>query len=185
MNAVSDQDLIIDFQKGRSTAFNELVLRYQERIYWIARRIVNDHDTADDIVQEVFIKVHSELKNFRGDSQFYTWLYRITVNRAINIIRKKRIREFLRLDNVADIIKDSEYQPDERYECNENEELIEKAIQALPEKQRIVFLLRYQEELTYEEISKILKTSVGGLKANYFHAIKKITEYVRKAHSTY
>jgi RNA polymerase sigma-70 factor, ECF subfamily len=182
--ASSDLELIESFQKGREASFNELVHRYQERIYRTARRFVNDHDRADDIVQEVFLKMYKALNNFRGDSGVYTWLYRITVNVALNAIRKQRIKDFLRIDEFIDYPSEENERPDKQYEIHEQMHLIEKAIQQLPEKQKAVFVLRYYEELSYEEISIILKTSVGGLKANYFHAIKKIGEWVSRANRT-
>ena len=95
MTDSNDLELVELFQKGNETSFNELVRRYQEKVYWIARRFVNDHDQADDIVQEVFVKVYSALKKFRGESSVYTWLYRITVNIALNAIRKQRVRDFI------------------------------------------------------------------------------------------
>jgi RNA polymerase sigma-70 factor (ECF subfamily) len=184
MTNSSDLELVELFQNGNEASFNELVRRYQEKIYWIAHRFVNDHDQADDITQDVFVKIYSALKNFRGESGFYTWLYRIAVNVALNAIRKQRLRNFIRIDEffeTADIEND---QPDIQVEKDEQQKLIEEAIANLPEKQKAVFILRYHEELSYEEISLILKTSIGGLKANYFHAAKKIGEYVHRAHRT-
>jgi RNA polymerase sigma factor (sigma-70 family) len=184
MTNSNDLELVELFQSGNETSFNELVRRYQEKIYWIAHRFVNDHDQADDIVQEVFVKVYSALKKFRGESSVYTWLYRITVNVALNALRKQRIREFVRIDEFFENAGDENEQPDAIFEKDEQQKLIEDAIAKLPEKQKAVFILRYHEELSYEEISLILKTSVGGLKANYFHAAKKIGEYVSRAHRT-
>jgi RNA polymerase sigma-70 factor (ECF subfamily) len=180
----TDLELVELFQNGNETSFNELVRRYQEKIYWIARRFVNDHDQADDIVQEVFVKVYSALKKFRGESSVYTWLYRITVNVALNALRKQRIRDFVRIDEYFEKADDENEQPDVLFEKEEEQKLIEEAIAKLPEKQKAVFILRYHEELSYEEISLILKTSTGGLKANYFHAVKKIGEYISRAHRT-
>jgi RNA polymerase sigma-70 factor (ECF subfamily) len=185
MTDSNDLELVELFQKGNETSFNELVRRYQEKVYWIARRFVNDHDHADDIVQEVFVKVYSALKLFRGESGFYTWLYRVTVNIALNVLRKQRIRDFIRIDEFFETADDVNDQPDAIFEKDEQQKLIEEAISKLPEKQKAVFILRYHEELSYEEIALILKTSVGGLKANYFHAAKKIGEYVSRAHRTY
>ncbi|MGD0038069.1 MAG: sigma-70 family RNA polymerase sigma factor [Bacteroidota bacterium] len=185
MTDSNDLELVELFQNGNETAFNELVGRYQEKVYWIARRFVNDHDQADDIVQEVFVKVYKSLKNFRGESGIYTWLYRITINVALNALRKQRIRDFIRIDEFFETAEDENEQPDAIFEKDEQKKLIEEAIAKLPEKQKAVFILRYHEELSYEEISLILKTSIGGLKANYFHAVKKIGEYVNRAHRTH
>jgi len=184
MTDSNDLELVELFQKGNETSFNELVRRYQEKVYWIARRFVNDHDQADDIVQEVFVKVYSALKYFRGKSSVYTWLYRITVNVALNTIRKQRIKDFVRIDEFFEKADDDKEQPDAIFEKDEQQKLVEEAIATLPEKQKAVFILRYHEELSYEEISFILKTSVGGLKANYYHAAKKIGEYINRAHRT-
>ncbi len=182
MSVSNDLELVESFQKGNEASFNELVRRYQEKVYWIAHRFVNDHDQADDIVQEVFLKVYKALSDFRGKSSVYTWLYRITVNVSLNTIRRQRIKDFLRIDEFFDYPSEESDQPDKQYEQSEQKQLIEEAIQQLPEKQKAVFILRYYEELPYEDISKILKTSVGGLKANYFHAVKNIGEFVNRAH---
>jgi RNA polymerase sigma-70 factor (ECF subfamily) len=181
MSEKSDVELIEAFQRGDERAFTELVHRYQERIYWLARRFHNDHDDADEIVQEVFCKVYESLKHFRGESSFYTWLYRITVNLSLNALRKKRVQEFFSFDQLLEQPKSTEEMPDDLLEASEQRSLIEEAIETLPEKQKAVFILRYYDELSYEEISRILKTSVGGLKANYFHAVKKIGEYLKRA----
>ena len=181
----SDLELLRLFQQGDESAFNHLVMRYQEKVYWVARRFINDHDGADDVTQEVFCKAYESLKEFRGESSLYTWLYRITVNIALNTLRRQKVREFLRLDEVFEPEDQSTVAPDEALERQEERKLIEEAMKQLPEKQKSVFVLRYYEELPYEEIAKILKTSVGGLKANYFHAVRKIQEYVRRAHGTH
>ncbi len=185
MSERSDLELVQSFQAGDETSFNHLVRRYQEKVYWVARRFVSNHDAADDITQEVFFKAYESLKEFRGDSSVYTWLYRITVNIALNSLRRQKVREFFRIDEMFDIEDTATESPEELIERQEERQLIEQAIARLPEKQKAVFVLRYYEELPYEEIAKILKTSVGGLKANYFHAVKKIQEYVQRAHRTH
>ncbi|MGB2869694.1 MAG: sigma-70 family RNA polymerase sigma factor [Bacteroidota bacterium] len=184
MNALSDLELIRQFHSGHEAAFNEIVLRYQEKIYWVARRFVNDHDGASDVVQDVFFKAYQALGEFRGDSSLYTWLYRITVNLSLNFVRKQKVKDFFRLDELFEPEAETEAEPDAILERREQTELIEQAIARLPEKQKAVFVMRYYDELTYEEIAKILKTSVGGLKANYFHAVRKIGEYLSRAHRT-
>ena len=180
----SDFELVQLFQNGDESAFNHLVLRYQERVYWVARRFMADHDNADDVTQEVFTKAYHSLSEFRRESSVYTWLYRITVNIALNSLRRQKIREAFRIDELFDAADTESIAPDEAVENKETHSLIERAIARLPAKQKAVFVLRYYEELPYEEIAKLLKTSVGGLKANYFHAVKKIQEYVRRAHDT-
>jgi RNA polymerase sigma-70 factor (ECF subfamily) len=184
MSLIDDRELVEKFQQGDEASFNELVKRYQEKVYWIARRIAGDHDGADDIAQEVFIKAYSALKDFRGESSVYTWLYRVTINLSLNAARRKKVREFSRIDEFFELAAEERENPEKILEANEQTELLNEAIQQLPDKQKAAFVLRYQEELSYEEISKILKTSVGGLKANYFHAVKKIGEYVNRAHKT-
>ena len=180
----SDLELLGLFQSGDESAFNHLVLRYRERVYWVARRFINDHNGADDVTQDVFCKAYESLPDFRGESSFYTWLYRITVNIALNNVRRQKLREFFRIDEMFEIEDKSAVSPDVAVEKKEERRLIEEAITRLPAKQKSVFVLRYYEELPYEDISTILKTSVGGLKANYFHAVRKIQEYVKRAHET-
>ena len=180
----SDLELLELFQSGDESAFNHLVLRYRERVYWVARRFISDHDGADDVTQDVFCKAYESLRDFRGESSIYTWLYRITVNIALNNVRRQKLREFFRIDEIFEVEDKSAVSPDSAVEKQEERRLIEEAMSRLPEKQKSVFVLRYYEELPYEEISKILRTSVGGLKANYFHAVKKIQEYVKRAHGT-
>lgn len=175
----ADNEYILRFQNGDEGAFNALVRRYQEKVYWIARRFAGDHDSADDIAQEVFIKIYSALGSFRGESSFFTWLYRITVNIALNHLRKKRVKTVFRMEDVAEDEVTSTDDPTLNIEHRELEESLEMAIRRLPPKQRTVFVLRFFEELPYEEIASILKTSEGGLKANYFHALRKIQKYVK------
>ena len=182
MSDHNDEELVRQCQSGNERAFNELVLRYQEKVYWIARRFTGDHDHADEITQEVFCKMYESLKTFRGESSLYTWLYRVTVNISLNFLRKQKVRDFLRIDETFDVEAPETESPDLLFEKNEHQALVEEAVAALPEKQKAVFVMRYYEELPYDEIAKILKTTVGGLKANYFHAIRKIGEYVRRAH---
>lgn len=179
----SDIDLITEFKEGNQEAFNTLVRKYQKKVYWIARKMLGNHEDADDVVQDVFVKVYRSLNSFRHDSSFYTWLYRITVNFSISAIRRKKIVDWIKFDDVFPTLKknDAENNPHFGLENKEMNTLIEKAIEKLPVKQKQVFILRYYNELPYEEISKILGTSVGGLKANYFHALKNIKKYLDKA----
>ncbi|MFH0991887.1 MAG: RNA polymerase sigma factor [bacterium] len=185
MAEYSDAQLIEEFQQGNESAFNRIVLKYQEKVYWLARKYVNDHDQADDITQEVFVKAYESFGGFRGESSIYTWLYRITINIALNSIRRQKVRDFFRIDELFDTEDVESDPPDWILEREEQRELITKAIATLPKQQKAVFLLRYYDELPYEEIAKILKTSVGGLKANYFHAIRKIQDFVKKANETH
>lgn len=179
MNPSDELRLIEDFNNGNEQAYNQLVVRYQEKIYWIVRRLIPDHDEANDVTQNVFIKAYHSLKSFKGDSSFYTWIYRIAVNLSLNELRKKKIRRTFSIDDEAHQLRSLDAHPLEQLEHDERTKQIQKAIERLPDKQKKVFLLRYYEELPYEEIAKILHTSVGGLKANYFHAVRKIGEYLK------
>lgn len=176
----TDFELIEAFNNGDVSGFNDLVRRYQEKVYWIARRTVGSHQDADDVVQDVFIRVYNGLKNFRGDANVYTWLYRITVNVSLNAIRKKRIKDFIPYDELLEGLLPGSSWTDDPIQKQEYQTILEKAIDRLPAKQKLVFNMRFNDELTYEEMAKILKKSVGGTKANYFHAMKKISEYVRR-----
>jgi RNA polymerase sigma-70 factor (ECF subfamily) len=179
---LTDQELITRFQSGDARmSFTILVERYQKRVYFAAKKMVGgDHDEADEIAQETFVKVYEALGNFRGESQFYTWVYRIMMNAVIYKNRRKRVKKDVELEDVADHIASEGDSPDESIQRQEMTKLIEEAIETLPPKQREVFLMRFYEEMPYEDIAEILGTSVGGLKANYFHAAKKITEYVQR-----
>ncbi|HAP35854.1 MAG TPA: RNA polymerase sigma factor [Bacteroidetes bacterium] len=179
MNNPDELKLIQDFNNGNEQAYNQLVLRYKEKVYWIVRRMIPDHDDADDITQNVFIKAYQSLHSFKGDSSFYTWIYRIAINLSLNEIRRKKVRKIFSIDEEIHQISTSDDQPIQLLINEEQTQRIKKAIERLPEKQKKVFLLRYYEELPYEEIAHILHTSVGGLKANYFHAVKKIGEYLK------
>ncbi len=142
--------------------------------------MVIDHDDADDITQNVFIKLHSSLKDFRGDSALFTYLYKMTVNYSLNFIKKNKNRQ---MKEIADTNEISKIPADDyrtsSYDTDYKNRIIEEAISALPAQQRAVFNMRFYDELTYEEISSILKKSTGGLKANYFHAFRKIKDFLK------
>ncbi|MBC8042500.1 MAG: sigma-70 family RNA polymerase sigma factor [Rhizobacter sp.] len=180
----SDSELIAEFKQGDARvverAFTELVRRYQEKVYWVCRRMLNSHDDADDVSQNVFIKVHGALSNFNEEAAFFTWLYRIATNESINFIRSRKVRSAVGLDDLTVEPAADTSDPEEDMENDEQTKAIEDAIATLPEKQRAVFLMRYYDEMPYEQIAEIMGTSVGGLKANYFHAFKKIEIYLRK-----
>ncbi|HZY10304.1 MAG TPA: RNA polymerase sigma factor [Bacteroidota bacterium] len=180
MSPKSDQELIEEFRNGKIEGFNELVRRYQEKTYWLARRLVNTHDDADDVVQDVFVRVYEGLKRFRGDSEFSTWLYRIVTNVSLNAIRTRRLKDFIRYDQLMDNLFPDEVTTDAYILHEEYQTILGKAIDKLPAKQKLVFIMRYYDELSYEEIGRILNKSVGGLKANYFHALQKIKSYVQR-----
>jgi len=175
-----DAEIIEAFNKGNQNAFNLIVRKYQERVYWVIRKMVLDHYDADDLTQEVFIKIYSSLKEFRGESKFFTYIYRIAINFSLNHIAKvkKTVHKTVCLDNTDVSSKDKK--ADEEMDAFERTKLLEEAIGSLPEQQRAVFNMRYYENLSYEEISVIMNKSTGGMKANYFHAIKNIQKFVKK-----
>lgn len=172
---MSDKELLCMFRKEntRSYAFNLIVRKYQERLYWHIRKIIVSHDDTDDVIQNTFLKVWNALDGFREDSQLFTWLYRIATNEALTFLKKKRSRFFVPLADVEQqLISTLESSP--LLNGDEIKVKLQKAILKLPEKQRLVFNMKYFDELKYEEISGILGTSVGALKASFHHAVKKI-----------
>ncbi len=179
MNPLTDLELVQQVRKGKREAYTELMRRYQQRVYWVARRIVGNHDDADDIAQETFVKAYLALGDFRGDSGFFTWLYRIAVNLSLNTIRKQQVMNYLRESPMISSLLPAKENPHAELEAKELESKLQRAVALLPEKQKAVFVMRYYEEMNYEEISEVLKTTVGGLKANYFHALKKVQEYLK------
>lgn len=173
-----DDELIKRFVGGEERAFNEIVGIYQKRLYYGIRRYIKQHDDADEVLQNVFIKIYKGLKNFKGDSSLFTWMFRIAINESFTFLKIKKVREFVSIDDAIEV-EDKSDAPNEVLEKNEMRIKLENVIEKLPEKQKKVFMMRYYDELSFNEISAILNTSVGGLKANYFHAIKKIGEYLK------
>jgi len=179
-NQIDDNVLIDRFLDGDVKAFNILVEKYKRKIYLTAYRLLGNHEDASDITQEVIIKMYNELKNFRRESSIYTWLYRITANLSLNELKKRKIRNFFDFDEVEEwLFKDEKQSPELSYRENELSNKIQEALNKLPEKQKLVFTLRYYDGLSYEEISEILGTSVGALKANYFHAVNKLQKELK------
>ena len=172
---VEDAEILNKFQneKTRNEAFNLLLSKYQQKIYWHIRRMVIDHDDTDDITQDVFIKVWKNLAGFRNDSQLYTWMYRIASNECITFLNKKKQRNNVSIDDeaydLADTLADSTY-----FNGDQAQRKLQEAILTLPEKQRLVFNMKYYEDMKYEEISEVVGTSVGALKASFHLAVKKI-----------
>jgi RNA polymerase sigma factor (sigma-70 family) len=178
-SSLNDQELLELFRNEgtKERAFNSLVHKYQKRVYWHVRRIVIDHDDADDVVQNVFIKVWKSLDNFRESSQLFTWLYRIATNESITFLKQKKAHLYVNYDDVAsDLAKNLE--DDNYFKGDEIQRKLQQAILTLPDKQRIVFNMKYFDEMKYEQMSEVLDTSVGALKASYHHAVKKIEEYM-------
>lgn len=174
----NDFELIKSFLNGDESSFNRLAVKYQEKMYWHARRMTGNHLDADEIVQEVLIVLYNKLKTFEFKSSLYTWIYTITNTRSINYLKKKTLRNFFSLDDITNKKFDQKDVID-NLESKQNVDKIEKALQKLPVKQREVFIMRNFDELSYEEISQITGKSVGALKANHFHALNKIKEIVK------
>lgn len=158
-------------------AFAELVQRYSQPLYWQIRKIVISHDDANDILQNTFVKVWTGIKSFRGDSKLATWMYRIAVNESISFLNKLRNQNNISIDDTDSFLI-SELESDPYLDADKAQLKFQKALLKLPEKQRLVFNMKYFDEMKYEEISEILQTSVGALKASYHHAVKKIEEYL-------
>ncbi|MBP9191562.1 MAG: sigma-70 family RNA polymerase sigma factor [Ignavibacteria bacterium] len=177
--ASSDEELISSFLNGDKTAFNFIVRKYQKKVYMIIRKMVLDHDDADDITQEVFLKIYRSLGDFRGDSKFFTYIYKIAVNFSLNHLNrnKKILSRKSDIDNA--FISSDDKIADELMISKDRTRLIEEAIETLPAQQRAVFNMRYYDNLSYEDISNILNKSVGGMKANYFHAIKRLEKFLK------
>ncbi len=176
---MTDQELLKFFREegSKTRAFNEMVKKYHQKVYWMVRKMVIDHDDSNDVTQEVFIKAWNGIDSFRGESQLYTWLYRIASNEAINFLNKKKRRLQVSLDDMDKELEDK-LESDPLIGGDEIQLKLQKALLKLPEKQKLVFNLKYFEELPYEEIAEITGTSVGALKASYHWAVKKIEDYL-------
>jgi RNA polymerase sigma factor (sigma-70 family) len=176
---VDDAEILSKFQdeRTRNEAFKMLLNKYQQKIYWHIRRMVIDHDDADDLVQDVFIKVWKNLAGFRNDAQLYTWMYRIATNECITFLNKKKQKNNVSLDDVdyelADNLSESDH-----FTGDQIQKKLQQALLTLPEKQKLVFNMKYYDDMKYEEISDVLGTSVGALKASFHLAVKKIEAYL-------
>ena len=166
---------------GKEQAFQILVKTYQQRLYWHIRKIVMNHDDTDDILQNVFIKVWKNIDSFREDSSLFTWLFRIATNESLSHLQKQRRHSVVSMNEMSDYLTDS-LETDVYFEGDEIQRKFQLAILQLPNKQRIVFNMKYFDEMKYEEISEVLKTSVGALKASYHFAVKKIEEFLKEEH---
>jgi RNA polymerase sigma-70 factor (ECF subfamily) len=177
LSTFSDKDLVRQFKdaNSRNNAFSLIVKKYQEKLYWHIRKILISHDDTDDALQNTFIKAFEGMVHFREDSSLYTWLYRIATNEALTALKKRRTKYFIPMGDVQGHLENS-LLSDPYFDGDEAQMKLQKAILKLPEKQRIVFNMKYYDEMKYEEISDILNTSVGSLKASYHHAVKKIEQ---------
>lgn len=177
MNSYNEKEVIkqLSVAETQKDAFRQIVEFYSQRLYWQIRRMVICHDDANDVLQNTFIKAWTSIDYFRGEAKMSTWLYRIAINESLNFLEKERSRNNLPIDSVPNL---EQLRADEYFDGDEAEIILQKAIASLPEKQRIVFNLRYYDELSYEEISNVMGTSVGALKASYHHAVKKIEKFI-------
>ncbi|MEZ4944174.1 MAG: sigma-70 family RNA polymerase sigma factor [Cyclobacteriaceae bacterium] len=176
---MEDKELLAKIRnpETRSYGFNLLVRAYQKRVYWMVRKMLIDHDDSNDVTQEVFIKIHKAIDRFREDAQLYTWIYRIATNECLSFLNKKKRRFFLPLEDVN---KELSHKIDASPEMDGDEiqKKLQKALLTLPDKQRLVFNMKYFEDMTYEQMAEITDTSVGALKASFHHATKKIEEFL-------
>ena len=176
---MSDQELLEKLRNPETLnyGFNLLVREYQQRVYSLVRKMVIDHEDAHDLTQEVFIKVHKNIHSFREDSQLFTWIYRIASNECFTFLKKKKRRFFIPIHDVGKELAEK-IETGSLISGDEVQMQLQKAILTLPDKQRMVFNMKYFEDLSYEEIGAITGTSVGALKASYHHAVKKIEEFL-------
>ena len=177
--AIEDGELLNLFRDpaSREKAYTAIIRKYQERLYWHVRRMLVDHDDSNDVLQNVFIRVWKGLDNFREDARLYTWLYRIATNECLSFLEQKKKRAAVPLGDVEEGLSNT-VRADKDFDASKIEWKLQLAIQKLPEKQRVVFNLRYSDEMPYEEMSSVLETSEGALKASYHHAVKKIEDFL-------
>ena len=177
----TDEEIIekIQDEKTINYGFNLLMDKYQEKVYSVIRRMVIDHDAADDAAQETFVKVWKNIESFKGDSKLYTWIYRIATNEALNHLRKKKRRFFIPIGDIEHELSSS-LDTDIYYSGDEIQLKLQKALLKLPEKQRLVFNMKYFEEMKFKDIAEVIDVSVGSLKAQYHHAVKKIEKFIKE-----
>ncbi|MEI9933600.1 MAG: sigma-70 family RNA polymerase sigma factor [Ferruginibacter sp.] len=176
---LDDKELLSHFKNPstKERAFTNIIKKYQEKLYWHIRRMVIEHEDANDVLQNMFIKVWNGLENFREDSQLYTWLYRIATNESLTFLQQQKKRSTVSISDDENGLS-NQLKADKNFDANKIEWKLQLAIQKLPEKQRVVFNLRYYDEMPYEEMSRVLETSEGALKASYHHAVKKIEDFI-------
>lgn len=176
---IDDKELLQQFHDPatRERGYTRIIKKYQEKLYWHIRRLVVEHEDANDVLQNMFIKVWKGLDNFREDSQLYTWLYRIATNESLTFLEQQKKRSSVSLSDVESGLA-NKLQADKHFDANKLEWKLQVAIQQLPEKQQVVFNLRYYDEMPYEKMSQVLETSEGALKASYHHAVRKIEDFI-------
>ncbi len=173
---LTDSELLLQIKNTAlfEQGFRALVNKYQEPLYWHIRRMVHSHEDSNDLLQNVFVKVYKSIHSFRGDSKIYTWIYRIATNECLTFLRKNKANIISNLDQLNGI-KEDPYFTSDQIQVH-----LKRAIETLPLKQKQVFIMRYYDELSYQKISEIVDTSIGGLKASYHHAVKKIENYLKE-----
>ena len=177
---MDDKEILDLYRSGhRERAFKEIVESYSERLYWHVRRFLCSHEDTDDLLQEIFVKIWAALPSFRAESQLYTWIYRIATNETLNFLNKQKVRAALRFESLSNMLVDK-IDDDPWFNGDRLQRDLMKAVQKLPEKQKLVFTMRWFEDLSYEKISEILGTSVGALKASYHFAVEKIKAELKK-----
>ena len=169
-----DRELVARFHRGDETAFNELVARHRQEIYFLALGLVGTREDAEDLAQDAFVRAYTALPKFRGKSSFHTWLYRIALNLCLNEIRKRKIRYMMSLENLGIPLISKDVKPDEMVENSERHQHLLSAVGKLPPRQKRVFVLRYFAEMPHAQIAEIVQRDVGTVKANYFQAIQKL-----------
>ena len=176
-NTYNEEEIIEQLHdpKRCQAAFGKVIEQYSQGLYWQIRRMVFNHDDANDILQNTFLKAWSNIDNFRGNAKLSTWLYKIAINESITFINKERARNEASIDDDSFLLNNIE--SDQYFDGDEAQVKLQRAINSLPEKQRLVFNMRYYDEMKYEDMSEILGTSVGALKASYHHALKKIEAF--------
>ena len=179
MQEYTDQELLEMFRKedSRNLALHYIIKQYQQKLYWHIRKIIIDHEDTNDVLQNTFIKTWKGLLNFKEEAKLYTWLYRIATNESISFLRQKKQTTLVSFDTVEHQLTKT-LESDNFFVGDEIQLKLQKAILTLPEKQRIVFNMRYYDETPYDTMSEILETSAGALKASYHHAAKKIEDYL-------
>lgn len=174
-----DKELLRQFHvpESRDRAFTTLLTKYRKKLYWHIRRMVISHEDADDVLQNTFVRIWNGLPGFREDAGLYTWMYRIATNECLSFLEQRKKKASVSFDEVADWLQDRLI-AEPGFDASKLEWKLQLAMQRLPEKQRLVFTLRYYDALPYEDMSRILDTSVGALKASYHHAVKKVEEFL-------
>ncbi len=177
MQLYNEEEVLLKLRSGNAeiqkNAFGKIVAYYSEKIYWQIRKMVLSHDDANDLLQNTFLKAWTNIDYFRGEARLSTWLYRIAINECITFLNKQRAQNNISIDD-SDVFLLGKLESDDYFDGDDAQLKLQQAILTLPEKQRLVFNMRYYEEMPYDEMSEVLGTSVGALKASYHHAVKKI-----------